>query len=114
MQDATLDTWSRLGWLTLAGAMLGLAVVVAWGSLSAISDGAWPKNRRIWARSVWVLAVITVIVWIWQTVVIVTEWRSVGFVAVHLVLAALSIAVAVWAVMDIRRDTNSKPPASGV
>ena len=100
--DAGLDTAARIGWLALAGVMIGLAAVVLWGAVSRIHEQINASNRRIWVGSLYALAAITVIVWVEQVISIVSEWRSVGFVVVHLVLAVISIGLASWAVRDVR------------
>ncbi len=100
--DAGLDTAARIGWLALAGVMIGLAAVVLWGAVSRIHEQINASNRRIWVGSLYALAAITVIVWVEQVISIVSEWRSVGFVVVHLVLAVISIGLASWAVRAVR------------
>jgi drug/metabolite transporter (DMT)-like permease len=106
--DGALEGPARWGWLTLSGVMIGLAVAVLWGSASAISDSSNDKNYRIWALCGYALAAITVGVWIQQLISIISEWRSVGFVAVHVVLAVVSIGLASWAVLELYRSQSSR------
>ncbi len=104
--DASLEGIARWGWLLLSGVMIGLAVVVIWGSASAISDSSNHKNYRIWANCGYALAAITVGVWVQQLISILSEWRSTGFVVVHVVLAAVSIGLASWAALELYRSAS--------
>ncbi len=90
--DVRLSVALSVGLLGL-GVLSGLALVmVGWAG--------WPATPPA-AAVVWrVAAVATVAVWLVRAVQITLDWRSPGFVAVHLVLALISIllAGALWRV----------------
>lgn len=84
--DVRLSVALSVGLLGL-GALSGLALVmVGWAG--------WPATPPV-AAVVWrVAAVATVAVWVVRAVQITLDWRSPGFVVVHLVLALVSILLA--------------------
>lgn len=74
--------------LVAAGVAAGVGVVV-------MAVRSWPVPPPSPVTVVWrVAAGLTVAVWVVRGVQITLDWRSVGFVAVHLVLAAVSMALA--------------------
>jgi len=80
--------------VTLSVVLLSLAVASALG-LVVVATRGWGAPPPLVA-TVWrVAAAVTVVVWVVRAVQISLDWRSVGFVVVHLVLAAVSIALAV-------------------
>lgn len=90
--DVRLSVALSVGLLGL-GVLSGLALVmVGWAG--------WPAAPPV-AAVVWrVAAAATVVVWVVRAVQITLDWRSPGFVVVHVVLALVSIglAVALWRV----------------
>jgi hypothetical protein len=100
--DSGLDTAGRLGRTALAASFTVLAVVVALG--------LWRRRSEAvgWLRPATVaLAAWTVAVWAVRMAGIATGGHSAGFVAVHLVLAVASIALAVAAVREVRRPARA-------
>jgi hypothetical protein len=85
--DEALSTGEKWGRTGLAGSFTLLAAVVAWA---------------LWRRSQWLrpavaaLAAWTVIVWIVRAVGIATGDHEAAFIAVHLVLATVSITLSTW------------------
>lgn len=78
----------------LSVVLLALAAATAVG-LVAVWRAGWPAPPG-WVAGVWrTAAAVTVVVWAVRAVQITVAWRSFGFVAVHVVLAAVSIALAV-------------------
>ena len=74
--------------LVAAGVAAGVGVVV-------MAVRSWPVPPPRPVAVVWrVAAGLTVAVWVVRGIQITLDWRSVGFVAVHLVLAAVSMALA--------------------
>ena len=90
--DVRLSVALSVGLLGL-GVLSGLALVmVGWAG--------WPATPPV-AAAVWrVASAATVVVWVVRAVQITVDWRSPGFVAVHVVLALVSVllAVALWRV----------------
>lgn len=79
--------------VTLSVVLLALAAATAVG-LVAVWRARWPAPPG-WVAAVWrTAAAVTVVVWVVRAVQITVAWRSLGFVAVHLVLAAVSVALA--------------------
>jgi hypothetical protein len=79
--------------IVLSVTLLALAVASAVGLLVVWRQG-WVVSRVV--AIVWrVAASVTVVVWVVRAVQITVAWRSVGFVVVHLVLAVVSVALAV-------------------
>jgi hypothetical protein len=100
--DSGLDTAGRLGRSALAASFTVLAVVVALG--------LWRRRSEAvgWLRPATVaLAAWTVAVWVIRMAGIVTGDHSAGFVAVHLVLAVVSIVVALAAVREVSRTVRA-------
>lgn len=89
--DDDLSGAGRAWRLGLAGTMVVLAVLVV---VAVLSRGRLSASGPGFVRT---LVVVTVGVWAWRAVDIVLGDWSIGFVVVHLVLAALSIGLAVWA-----------------
>lgn len=101
--DDTLTTgekWGRTG-LALSFTVLALVVGVA----------VW--RRLSWLRlALAVLAGWTVGVWVVRSIGIATGDHSAGFIAVHLVLAVVSIALAGLAWHEVGRSSSSCAPAA--
>ena len=82
------------GSIWLAGPFVVLAVLAAW--------------RKSWWLTV--LAAFTVAVWAIRTPMILAHDHPADFKAVHVVLAVVSVALAVWAVTRARRSTPASRP----
>jgi hypothetical protein len=80
--------------LTLSVLLLALAIASALGLLVVATRG-WVAPPPLVAMVWRVAAGVTVAVWVVRAAQITLDWRSVGFVVVHVVLAAVSIALAV-------------------
>jgi hypothetical protein len=101
--DALTDgeKWGRTG-LALSFTVLALAV-----------------GHAVWHRTSWrdlavkVLAGWTIGVWLTRSVGIATGDHEAAFIAVHLVLAVISTALAIAAVRESTRSSAGEPPASG-
>ncbi len=104
-RDHALDVGQKLGRTALALSFTALAVVVLAAHL----------RRRPWLRSaVLVLATWTAVVWVERSVGIATGGHGAAFVAVHVVLASVSIVLAaltVRAIGGVREPTAARPPA---
>jgi hypothetical protein len=99
--DDALGTGEKWGRTGLALSFTVLALVVAWG--------LW--SRASWLRaSVAALAGWTVVVWVVRSVGIATADHSAAFVAVHLVLAVVSVLLSVAAV---REGARPRQPSGG-
>jgi hypothetical protein len=93
--DDELSTASQLGRTALALSFTVLAVAV----------GAAVVRRSAWRdRAVRLLAGWTIVVWVVRSVGIANADHDGAFVAVHLVLAAVSIALAVAALRETSRS----------
>lgn len=91
--DAALTTGEQVGRTALAVSFTALAAVVALG--------LW--RRAPWLRTaVAALAAWTVLVWLVRSVGIATADHDAAFVAVHLTLAAVSIALSAGAWTRVR------------
>jgi hypothetical protein len=68
----------------------------------------------LWQRRGWVtaLAAWTIVVWAVRTPEILVHDHPVGFKVVHTVLAAISIALAVSAQRDVKREREASTPAA--
>jgi hypothetical protein len=100
--DEALDGGQVGARLALAGSFVLLALAVAVGSFLA------RETRPRWLDgAVKALAVWTVAVWAWRAVDIVTGDWSVAFVVVHLVLAVISVGLAVLGWRTVSRSTTS-------
>ncbi len=112
LADQTLDGAGRTGPLLLSGSFVASALVVA---VLALVDRRSDSNRfdaplRV---AVVVLAVWTTGVWVVRSIgIAVFGDHPVGFVAVHVVLGAVSIAVAVWAVRSIGSRSAKNPESA--
>ena len=91
--DDDLGAGGRVAGLALAGSFVVLAAVVL--------EGLRRRDRRLEVATV-ALAAWTVLVWLVRGVDIALGGHSTGFVVVHLVLAATSVALAVLAVRAVR------------
>lgn len=81
--------------LTLSLVSVGFAVAALAGWVVSRRAG-WPAPTGTWRTGLQAFCGWTVVVWAVRGVDIVLDWRSVGFVVVHLVLAAVSIGLAAW------------------
>jgi len=80
--------------VALSVGLLGLGVLSGL-ALVMVGWAGWPATPAA-AAAVWrVAAGVTVVVWVVRAVQITLDWRSPGFVAVHVVLALVSITLAV-------------------
>jgi hypothetical protein len=99
-RDDSLSTAGQLGRSALAASFVGLAVAALF--------------RR---RLVRVLALWTVAVWAVTSIGIVRHHHTAAFVVVHLVLAAVSVALAAWAWRsaegDVERQRQAAAPTAG-
>lgn len=103
--DDSLSVAGQLGRtaLALAFTVAAVGIVVTWSR--ARRQGAVDRRARAFVRGV---AALTVGVWAVRSVQIVTGGHSFGFVVVHLVLAVVSVALAVWTVRTIG-STGRRP-----
>ncbi len=102
--------WSLVG--SVAFSVLGAVVVIA-GLLAVADRGLASVGRSILGPAVVGLAALTIGVWVLRAVDIAIGDHSIGFIAVHLVLAAVSIGLAVAAVTGIRRAGASAETGDG-
>lgn len=90
---ATGDESDPVVSVVLSVVLLALAVATGVG-LVAVAAQQWTTPGKVVA-TVWrTAAVVTIGVWAVRTTQIVVDWRSPGFVAVHMVLAVVSAALA--------------------
>jgi hypothetical protein len=94
VRDDELGIAARLAWSVPA-------LVFGLGGLVALS--AWWRGGAVQARVVVVVALATVLYWPVRTALIVAGDHEPGFVVVHLVLAVVSMALAVPAGRRARR-----------
>ena len=104
--DDSLSTSGQVARTVLALVFTAFATVTFALWIRARRDAAVPPSWA--ARLVRAFAVWTVLVWLVRGVQIALADHSVAFVAVHSVLAAVSIALAVWA------DRSARPAAVSV
>jgi hypothetical protein len=99
--DEALSTSAKWGRTGLAGSFTLLAAAVAWA--------LW--HRTTWLRpAVAALAGWTIAVWVVRAVGITTGDHEAAFIAVHLVLATVSIALSAWSwrsLVQIRRRVST-------
>ena len=91
--------------LSLSVVLLVLAVGTA-GGLVVVALRGWVAPPPVGVATLWrVAAAVTVGVWAVRATQIIVDWRSVAFVAVHVVLAAVSVILAVrlWQQASVRR-----------
>lgn len=88
------NRWSLAGSVafTVLGAIVAVAALAHWSG----------RSRRPLVSAVAALAGLTIGVWLLRALDIATGDHSVGFIAVHLVLAVVSIGLAVAAVASLR------------
>jgi hypothetical protein len=93
------------GSVLLAGSFLVLAALVVFS--------LW--KRRPWLRySVTALVVWTIAVWAVRTPMILAHDHPADFKAVHVVLAVVSIGLALWAERDVQRQRQTAATAAGL
>ena len=102
--DDALSRGERAGHLALALSFTVLALVVG--------VVAWRRLPRLW-EAVVTLGAWTLGVWVVRSIGIATDHHSAGFVAVHLVLAAGSIALCAHTIRaGLRARSGSPAPAA--
>jgi hypothetical protein len=111
-----LAAWSLLVWTTRIGNIWGdddLTSGEKWGRTGlalTFTVLALAVGHALWHRSTWlrhavlVLAGWTVVVWFFRSVGIATGDHEAAFIAVHLVLAAVSIALSAAAWRSVHRQ----------
>ncbi|MEL6981923.1 MAG: hypothetical protein AAFO29_05830 [Actinomycetota bacterium] len=104
-----VSRWSLVG--SVAFTIGGLAVVAS--AALRWRQGPGGSAHRLLTPSVVALAGLTTGVWLVRAVDIALGDHSVGFIAVHLVLAAVSIGLAAVAVAAIRRSGDDTEMADG-
>lgn len=94
--------------LSLVSVAFAVAVLVRW--VQGRRAG-WTAPIGAWRGVLQAFCGWTVAVWVVRGADIVLDWRSVGFVVVHLVLAGVSIALAVrvWRSLDGTAAPSSVP-----
>jgi hypothetical protein len=92
--------WSRTA-LALSFTVLGLAVLYA-----VVRDSRWRRP------AVLVLAGWTAAVWVVRAIGIVAADHDAAFIAVHVVLAVVSIALAALAVAEVGRVSSESDPSA--
>ena len=123
-----LSTWTILVWttrirniwtddsLSTSGQVGRTVLALVFTAFAAGTIGLWLRGRRhgrevpSWAGSlVQAFAAWTVLVWIVRGVQIALADHSAAFIAVHLVLALVSIGLAAWAAAVIGRSSRQVP-----
>src|SRR5262245_20265577 len=111
-----LVVWSLLIWTTRirniwtddelsTGGQLGRTALALSFTVLAVAAGVAVARRLAWRdRAVHLLAGWTVAVWVARSIGIATADHDGAFIAVHLVLAAVSTALAIGAVREIARS----------
>lgn len=101
--------------LVLTVVLASLAVAAGVALLSAWRRGA-PMTAGWRQGVVRLLAVVTVAVWAVRGTGIVVDWRSPGFVAVHVVLAGVSalLAVAAWRSVGVLGGAPAAQPSGAM
>lgn len=89
LADNDLSSAGRAWWWIVSVVSIALAIIALVGEARLASI-----SRSIVTTVAEALAVVTILVWAEQVLSIVIEWKSVGFVVVHLVLAAISCTLA--------------------
>jgi hypothetical protein len=103
-RDADLDTGERWGRTLLALSFTVLAI--------AAGVALWRRLLQATVVAVGALAAWTIAVWVVRGVGILVGDHDLGFKAVHTILAVVSIALAVLAWRETRRDTPGEAPGS--
>ncbi len=99
-RDDSVSTGGKVGRTALAGSFVVFGLVTL---ASSWRDRHRRSHPRITYRLVLPFAAWTVAVWVVRSVGIVTNDHSTAFVVVHLVLATVSIGLAVLTVTRLRR-----------
>jgi hypothetical protein len=112
-----LAMWTVLVWTTRIGNIWGddeLTAGEKWGRTGlalSFTVLALAVGHALWHRSSWLRAAVgalaawTVVVWVVRSVGISTGDHEAAFIAVHLVLAAVSLALSAAAWLSTRRRT---------
>lgn len=87
--DTGADGWDRI--------RIAASVLVAVAAITAL----WLRRWEVPAISAY--AAVTIVVWVRAMSTVLTEQHSTGFVAVHLLLAGISLTVAALALLTLRR-----------
>lgn len=107
--DATAGEWAVSGSLSAVSLVLALGAAVvavqAWRR-------SWPTPTAGARRLLRVLAWWSIGVWVVRGLDIALDWRSVGFVVVHLVLAAVSIGLGLGLLRALGRGAASADGAA--
>jgi hypothetical protein len=101
--DDALDTAGKVGRTALALSFTMLAVAVA---VAALKRAPGALRATVAALAAW-----TTGVWLVRSVAIVAGDHDLGFTVVHLVLAAVSVALAAWAVSSTLRERPGRTAA---
>jgi hypothetical protein len=101
-RDADLDTGERWGRTLLALSFTVLAI--------AAGVALWRRLLQATVVAVGALAAWTIAVWVVRGVGILVGDHDLGFKAVHTILAMVSIALAVLAWRETRRETRREAP----
>jgi len=120
---AVLVGWTLFVWTTrigniwrdhsasTGGKVASTALALSFTALAAAVLVGWLQRRPWLRRAVLGLTGWTVAVWLERSVAIVTDGRGAGFVAVHAVLAVVSVGLCVAA---LRRTPAADPDLSPV
>jgi hypothetical protein len=103
-RDADLATGERWGRTLLAVSFTVLAI--------AAGVALWRRLLQATVVAVGALAAWTIAVWVVRGVGILVGDHDLGFKAVHTILAVVSIALAVLAWRETRRETRREAPGS--
>ena len=95
--DQLSTTAAALAYALSAIGLIGAAVLVA---------AAW-KGIAVWL--VVPVAVIEIVIWVVRGTTIALGDRAPGFKAVHVVLAAISVALAAWLISEVGRRAPLRP-----
>jgi hypothetical protein len=105
------NTWSDHS--TSTGEKLGsTALALSFTALAAVVLVAWLQRRPWLTRAVLVLGAWTAGVWASRLVAIATDHRGAGFVAVHGVLAVVSVVLAWLALERLERPARDLSSAT--
>ena len=105
-RDADLDTGERWGRTLLALSFTVLAI--------AVGVALWRRLLQATVVAVGALAAWTIAVWVVRGVGILVGDHDLGFKAVHTILAVVSIALAVLAWRETRREAPGSPTSAPV
>lgn len=98
-----MSRWSLVG--SIVFCVLGIAVLALWSAQRRTSTPGRRLDRPLLA-AVGALAGFTTAVWVVRAIDIAAGDHSIGFIVVHVVLALVSIALAVAAWLAVRRGNR--------